>query len=62
MEIEVTIAGSRVYLRDQDIRSRLHGVEPGLLHVHVVEVDGVIFPVKEGICACDRTRPARIQY
>ena len=47
MDIEVTIAGSRVYLKDKDIRSRLHGVEPGLLHVHVVEVDGVVFPVKE---------------
>ena len=47
MEIEVTIAGKRVYLRDKDVRSRLKGVEPGLLRTHVVEVDGVVFPVKE---------------
>ena len=47
MEIEVTIAGRRVYLRDEDVRSRLKGVEPGPLWVHVVDVDGVVFPVKE---------------
>ena len=47
MEIEVTIEGRRVYLRDEEVRSRLQGVDPGPLRVHVVDVEGVVFPVKE---------------
>ena len=47
MEIECTIEGRRLFLRDQEVRSRLQGVAPGPLRVHVVDVDGVVFPVKE---------------
>lgn len=47
MEIEFTIAGRRLYLKDEDVRHRLQGVDPGPLRVHVVDVDGVVFPVKE---------------
>ena len=47
MEVDVTIAGRRVNLRDEDVRSRLQGVDPGPLRVHVVDVNGVVFPVKE---------------
>ena len=43
------IAGKRLRLTTDQIVSSLRGVEPGLVQMHAVEIDGVIYPIKEAL-------------
>ena len=47
MEIESTVKGRRVRFTDDDVRSELRNVRPEAARIYVVDVDGVVFPVKQ---------------
>lgn len=47
MELVLTVAGQQVRLNRDQVVSKLRGEEPGRTRSHVVEVEGVVHPVKE---------------
>ncbi len=47
MEIEARIKGRRIRISDDEVRSRLLGVQPEVTYIYVVHIDGVVFPVKQ---------------
>lgn len=49
LDIEFTVAGERMKLSPEEVEHRLSGVSPGLIQSHAVEVDGILFPVKQAL-------------
>lgn len=46
-EIEFTVRGQRKRLSKAQVISKLKGKRPGPIQAHAVEIEGVLYPVKE---------------
>lgn len=46
-EVEFTVGGKRYRLKRNDVIARHKKIQPGTIRTHAVEIEGVLFPVKE---------------
>lgn len=51
MKQEFIVGGKRVHLTSNKVISTLHGIAPGPVQIHAVEVNGLQYPVKQAF-AC----------
>jgi hypothetical protein len=49
MAVDFTWAGHHHHVTRGQVLKRLHGAQLGPVRTHAVEVDGVLFPVKEAL-------------
>lgn len=49
MEIEFRMRGQRWRLSKAQVISKLKGKKPGPIQTHAVEIEGVLYPVKEAL-------------